>query len=78
MRTRNHDWFDSVKCVPVYGVQAFHDGKWCNASINGEPIWCDTPEERDEQRARFKRLVATHGGKAVRLGEKQCATPQSP
>jgi hypothetical protein len=61
MRTRNHDWFDSVKAVPVYGVQVFHDGKWCHAAINGKPIFCDTPEERAEQRKRLKRLLAAQG-----------------
>ena len=57
MRTRNHDWYDSIKNVPVYGVQVFHEGKWKHASIGGKPIWCATVEERDEQRKRLKRLL---------------------
>ena len=57
MRTRNHDWYDSIKNAPVYGVQVFHDGVWKNAAINGKPILCDTPHERDEQRQRLKRLL---------------------
>ncbi len=57
MKTRKHDWYDSVKHVPVYGVQCFHEGVWKHAAIAGKPIWCDTPEQRDAERARFKSLV---------------------
>lgn len=57
MRTRNHDWMDTVKGVPVYGVQVLHDGRWKHAAINGEPIWCDTQEERDRQRMKLRGLL---------------------
>lgn len=57
MRTRNHDWFDTKKLVPVYGVQAFHDGKWKHAAINGKPILCATKKERDAARALFKQAA---------------------
>lgn len=59
MRTRNHDWYDSIKNATVYGVQVFHGRAWKNAAIDGNPILCDTAQERDEQRKRLKRLLKT-------------------
>lgn len=60
MRTRKHDWFDSKKMVPVYGVQVYHDGGWRHAAIDGKPVLCATAAERDEQRKRIKQIGAAN------------------
>ena len=57
MKTRKHDWYDSIKHEGVYGVQVHHDGQWKNASIDGKLILCSSKAERDLQRARFKKLI---------------------
>lgn len=71
MRTRNHDWFDSAKMAPVYGVQIYHDGKWRDVAIDGKIVLCATEAERAEQRKRIKHIAKAALAMVMLVG---CAT----
>jgi len=57
MKTRNSQWLDTNTLRPLFGVQVLKDGVWINAMLNGEPILCETEQERDEKRARVKKAL---------------------
>ena len=49
---RGHAWFDTTRLVPVYSIQARVDGgPWMHCHVNGEPLFFDSPRERDEHLA---------------------------
>lgn len=47
MRTRKHDWFDTVEHKPKYGFQLLVKGRWKHVAEDGKPCLFDTEEERD-------------------------------
>lgn len=56
MRTRNHDWFDTARNVPLYGVDVLVIGRgWMPAGTQKGPIRFDTKEEREAFRAELRR-----------------------
>lgn len=47
-RYRRHDFYDTKRGVPVYGVDArVHPGKWMPLVEDGKPVLFDAPEDRD-------------------------------
>ena len=55
MKTRNHDWFDSKRLIPMYSFQVRVDGKWANVHDNGKPCIYATQSERDAARAEMRK-----------------------
>lgn len=59
MQTRARDWFNTITNKDRYGLQVKTvSGKWCNVTENGELMLFGTPEERDAQRAVFRKIKA--------------------
>ena len=51
---RRHDFYDTKRGVPVYGVDArVRPGKWMHLAEDGKPVLFDAPEDRD---AKLKEL----------------------
>ena len=56
MRTRNYDYLDTRRNVPMYGFQVRRDGQWVNAAENGTPCIYKTKAERDSKKTEFRKI----------------------
>lgn len=56
MQTKPYDWFDQKKHKCVYGLQVKHLGRWMVVGVKGKPLLFETEEERDEERAKWRRV----------------------
>lgn len=49
MKVASNDCFNSITHEILYGIDIKIDGKWCHAHENGNPLFFNTEEERDEK-----------------------------
>lgn len=51
---RPNDWINVNTLTEIFSLQIKHNGKWCHVHSNGEPLFFDTAQERDEKIAELK------------------------
>lgn len=56
MQTRPYDWFDVKKHKMMFGLEVKHFGRWMVVGIKGRPLLFETEKEREEERAKCRKL----------------------
>lgn len=55
MRTRANNWFDTKTQAVLYGIDVWHEGQWCHAAEDGQPLLFRSQAERDAKRQEIRR-----------------------
>lgn len=62
MKTRIHQWLDTKRLRPMFGVQVYANG-WKHAHSNGQPLIYATRERANNCRAQLRALASQDGKK---------------
>ena len=70
MRTRNYDWYDTKKCIPIYGIQILvwtpdAGNTWVNAAENGQALLFENEQQRDTKRKELSKIPAPKNPKVL-------------
>jgi hypothetical protein len=55
MQTRIHQWLDTKRWKPVFGVQVKANGRWCHLHRNGRPCFFKTEAAANRLREQMRR-----------------------
>lgn len=62
---RAHDWFDTEKEKPLYGIQARREnGKWLHVCEGNRPLLYEKAEERDAKLEELRKRKPVNGSSA--------------
>lgn len=50
MKTKPHNWYDSLNHRPLFGIMAFVKGKWMHAYKDAKPMLFENEVDRDTAR----------------------------
>lgn len=56
MRTRQHDWYNTLTNEVFYGIQVYHDKQWKNYAEDGKPFLVKNQEEREYKRKELRKM----------------------
>lgn len=66
---RRHDFYDTKRGVPVYGVDArVRPGKWRHLAEDGKPVLFDAPEDRDAKLKELRKSLRQNAKADLREG----------
>lgn len=56
MKTRNHDWLDTINLKPLLCIDVWDENRWCNYAENGRLYVAKSEEERQQKRKELRKI----------------------
>lgn len=61
MKTRIHEWLDTKRLAPMFGIQVYAGG-WKHAHRDGKPLIYRTRERAERERTKLRALASQTPG----------------